>query len=166
MNFCKKWYIIYVIYAMENIFTFLLRFCEFFWFIVGDLMKKCKFCLGITAFTVSSAMIPLMSIFTREKSKILATAIALVFWIMLIVGIVATVLFGKTVKHMTKKKSMAFIPFQTRGTRIIDLLFIISLLATFVVIIGKFNVNWLQIALLFADIYLLELHFLFSLKIN
>lgn len=129
-------------------------------------MKNGNFYLGMGAFTISSAMIPLMSVFTREKSVALATTLAVTFWVALVAGIVLTILFGKSTKPMTKKKGRAFIPFGTKETMIIDPLFIICLIATLVLLIAKINVSWLQIVLLVGDVYLLELHFLFSLTVK
>lgn len=127
-------------------------------------MKDKSLCLAGITFTISSLTIPLMSVFTREKNLVVSTLLAVTFWVMLIAGIIFTVLFAKANRPLAKSRARAFLPFQTKATRLIDSLLIISLATTVVVIIGKLNVNWLQIVLLFLDLYLLELHFLFNLK--
>lgn len=120
----------------------------------------------ITVFFLSSVTIFFMPLFSRETNALMANILALIFWLLLIAGVVFTVLLSKNCE-LQKSKSKVFPQifcfFIPNQTRIIDTVLIISILSTIIMAILNRNIACLQTLFIFLSIFSMELHCVLSL---
>lgn len=115
------------------------------------------------SFFISAVSAALITGVSREKAPMLSNALAVVFWLGVIVGFVFCGMLAKKTRSKEKSIPRLLLFFRTTPLKIIDAILIVSIISTILCGVLHSSMTILWGLLLFLDIAAFEFHVLFSL---
>lgn len=115
------------------------------------------------SFFISAVSAALITGVSREKAPMLSNALAVVFWLGVIVGFVFCGMLAQKTRPKEKSIPRLLLFFRTTPLKIIDAILIVSIISTILCGVLHSSMTILWGLLLFLDIAAFEFHVLFSL---
>ncbi len=122
------------------------------------------FLYSFLSFLGSAVLSFIITMIMRDRITLLSNILAALFWIMLLIGVAFCIMLAKRTKPKNKTFPRTLLFFKGKHLKIIDTVMILSIAIT--VILSKCYINYAPLwsFVVFADIFSIELHFLFSIK--
>ncbi|WMJ22998.1 hypothetical protein RBG61_13570 [Paludicola sp. MB14-C6] len=124
--------------------------------------KEDLFFYSLTAFIGTAVLGFIITLIKRNTLTLLSNILVILFWILLLIGIVLLIALAKNTKPNKKEifRSVRF--FNNKLMKIVDSILILSITCTVILSVCNINMPLLWSIVVFSDILSIESHFLFN----